>query len=394
MKNIFTFSIFILICFDVIIAQSRTELEERRKKTIEEINYVDKLLTVTAKEKSENIKSLSIINKKLNLRENVISGIKDEIQLLNYRVELNSLAVNMMEEDLLILKREYSKAVYNAFKTDKGYPELVYILSAKDFNQGYKRVKYLQQITKFRRKEAEIILELKEQINESKIRLQADLNKLSDLKTKEEVQKDLLQKEKKGKQNLVKVLNRKERELKQELEEKRKIARKIELEINRLIEEERKKAASRKLSEGQKVLGDNFNENKGKLPWPVDQGIITSHFGVQKHPEFKYLTEDNIGIEITSSGTTAVKAVFKGEVAKVFSIPGANMTVIIRHGNYLSVYANLVKVKVKTGDSINIRQVIGDVYNDSSENNISVLKFMIFENEKKYLDPEIWITKN
>ena len=148
------------------------------------------------------------------------------------------------------------------------------------------------------------------------------------------------------------------------------------------------------MSEGQKVLGDNFNENKGKLPWPVDQGIITSHFGVQKHPEFKYLTEDNIGIEITSSGTTAVKAVFKGEVAKVFSIPGANMTVIIRHGNYLSVYANLVKVKVKTGDSINIRQVIGDVYNDSSENNISVLKFMIFENEKKYLDPEIWITKN
>ncbi len=394
MKKIITFSIFILICFDVIVAQSRTELEERRKKTIEEINYVDKLLTVTAKEKSENIKSLSIINKKLNLRENVISGIKDEIQLLNYRVELNSLAVNMMEEDLLILKREYSKAVYNAFKTDKGYPELVYILSAKDFNQGYKRVKYLQQITKFRRKEAEIILELKEQINESKIRLQADLNKLSDLKTKEEVQKDLLQKEKKGKQNLVKVLNRKERELKQELEEKRKIARKIELEINRLIEEERKKAASRKLSEGQKVLGDNFNENKGKLPWPVDQGVITSHFGVQKHPEFKYLTEDNIGIEITSSGTTAVKAVFKGEVAKVFSIPGANMTVIIRHGNYLSVYANLVKVKVKTGDSINIRQVIGDVYNDSSENNISVLKFMIFENEKKYLDPEIWITKN
>lgn len=394
MKNIVTFSIFILICFDVIVAQSRLELEERRKKTIEEINYVDKLLTVTAKEKSENIKSLSIINKKLNLRENVISGIKDEIQLLNYRVELNSLAVSMMEEDLLILKKEYSKAVYNAFKTDKGYPELVYILSARDFNQGYKRVKYLQQITKFRRREAEIILELKEQINESKIRLQADLNKLSDLKTKEEIQKDLLQKEKKGKQSLVKVLNRKERELKQELEEKKKIARKIELEINRLIEEERKKAASRKLSEGQKVLGDNFNENKGKLPWPVDQGIITSHFGVQKHPEFKYLTEDNIGIEITSSGTTTVKAVFKGEVAKVFSIPGANMTVIIRHGNYLSVYANLINVKVKTGDSINIRQVIGDVYNDSSENNISVLKFMIFENEKKYLDPEIWITKN
>ena len=165
------------------------------------------------------------------------------------------------------------------------------------------------------------------------------------------------------------------------------------MEINRLIEEERKRAAQKTLSEGDKLLGVNFSENKGKLPWPVEQGVITSHFGIQKHPEFKYLTEDNIGIEITSSGKINARAIFNGVVAKVFSIPGANMTVILRHGNYLSVYSNLVNVKVKPGENVNTRQTIGEVFNDQKGNN-AVLKFMIFENERKYLDPEIWIAKN
>ena len=148
----------------------------------------------------------------------------------------------------------------------------------------------------------------------------------------------------------------------------------------------------KEVSAEQRLIGENFLDNKGRLPWPVDQGVVTSHFGIQKHPEFKYLTEDNIGIEITSSGIVTAKAVFKGEVAKVFSIPGANMTVIIRHGKYLSVYANLVNVKVKAGDAIGVRQIIGDVYKETKDNN-SVLKFMIFENDKKYQDPEVWLSK-
>jgi murein hydrolase activator len=283
--------------------------------------------------------------------------------------------------------------VINSYKSRKGNPELVYILSAEDFNQGYKRLKYLQQVTKFRRREAEIILELKDQIEKSKQKLQADLNKISDLELKEENQKELLQKEKTKKETIVKSLSRKEKQLAKDLEEKRKIAKKIENEIVRLIEEERKKKTTSIVTAEQKLIGENFLDNKGRLPWPVDQGIVTSHFGVQKHPEFKYLTEDNIGIEITSSGKVTARAVFKGEVAKVFSIPGANMTVIVRHGKFLSVYANLVNVKVKAGDSIEVKQNIGEVYSDTNENSNSVLKFMIFENEMKYLDPELWLSK-
>lgn len=385
---------FLLMFYVSVFPQSRSELEERRKKTIEEIDYVDNMLQNTSKEKVENIKSLTIINKRLVLRENILTGMNEEINLVNYRIELNSLAVEMMEDDLINLKKDYASAVINSYRTKKGYPELVYILSAKDFNQGYKRIKYLQQITKYRRREAETILELKEQINDSRKRLIADYTKIHDLKSKEEHQKELLQNEKRGKQELVKKLNKKEKQLARELEDKKKIAKKIELEINRLIEEERKLLAQKKLSDSQKILGENFSENKGKLPWPVEQGIITSHFGIQKNPDFKYLTEDNIGIEITSSGKVFAKSVFKGEVAKVFAIPGANMTVILRHGNYLTVYANLVNVKVKTGDSLGLKQIIGEIFMDPKDNNTSVLKFMIFENDRKYLDPEIWISKN
>lgn len=388
-------SIFLIVFISIynLHAQSRAELEEKRKKTLEDISYIDNLIKTTSKEKDESMKSLSIVNKRLLLRENVISGMSQEINLLNYRIDLNNIAIEMMENDLLRLKMEYSEVIRKSYRAKKGYPDIVYILSAKDFNQGYKRFKYLQQVAQYRRKESELIVELKEQIVNSRLKLRDDLLKLSDLKSKEEIQKSLLQNEKKGKQDLIKRLSKKEKQLSKELQDKKKVAQKIELEINRLIEEERKRAAQKNLSEGDKLLGVNFSENKGKLPWPVEQGVITSHFGIQKHPEFKYLTEDNIGIEITSSGKINARAIFNGVVAKVFSIPGANMTVIIRHGNYMSVYSNLVNVKVKPGENVNTHQTIGEVFNNLKGNN-AVLKFMIFENEKKYLDPEIWIVKN
>ena len=175
------------------------------------------------------------------------------------------------------------------------------------------------------------------------------------------------------------------------MESKRKLAQKIESEIARIIEEEKRKVLKSDITPEQKLIGDSFAENKGMLPWPVERGIITSQFGIHKNAIFKYVTEKNIGIEITSSGKTRARAVFQGEVARVFPISGANMSVIVRHGKYLSVYANIVNVKVKTGDRILTKQEIGDVYSDPANSFNSTLKFMIFTNE--YLDPELWISK-
>jgi septal ring factor EnvC (AmiA/AmiB activator) len=387
--TIFLFFFFLTCSF----AQTKAELEEKRKATLNEITYVDNMLKSTAKQKEESMNEIKIIGNKLNLRETVIRGMRDEINLLNERIDLNTAAINMMESDLVELKNDYARAVINSYKSQKQNPELVYILSAKDFNQGYKRLKYLQQVTKFRRKESEIIMELRDQIQTTKDRLQSDLGRISDLKSREEQQKSLLQSEQDKKQTMVKSLSRKEKQLQKDLEEKKRIADKIEKEISRMIEEERKKIIKSESTPEQKLIGENFAENKGRLPWPVEKGIITSQFGLQKHPVLKYVTENNPGIEITSLGKTAVRSVFKGEVARVFSIPGANMTVIIRHGKYLTVYQNIVDLKVKTGEKVETKQEIGNVFCETDKGNKAILKFMIYE-EKEKQDPESWISKN
>jgi murein hydrolase activator len=392
MKSIFISALFLFGVFLAADCQTKKDLEEQRRKTLEEISYVDNLLKETAKEKKESLSELTIIGKKLNLRESVVRGLQEEISLLTDRIDLNNLAINMMESDLKVLKQDYEKAVLSSFRSSKGNMEIGYILSAKDFNQGYKRIKYLQQITKFRRQESEIIQELKSEIEISKKKMEEDLGRISELKAREEQQKNLLQGEQNRQQKIVKSLSNKELQLQRELEEKKRIARRIENEIAKIIDEERKKKETVDLTPEQKLISNDFYENKGRLPWPVERGIITSHFGVQKHAVLKYVTEDNIDIEITSSGLTPVRSVFRGEVARVFSIRGANWAVMISHGKYFTVYLNIVNVKVKKGDKVDTKQELGQVFTDTENGEKAVLKFMIFENKVK-LDPELWISK-
>ena len=392
MKRLLLLAVFFTVVLSSLYSQSKSELEDRRKKTLEEISYVDNLLKETAREKKESLSELKIIGRKLSLRETVINGLREEIEMMNDRISLNSLAIEMMENDMVILKQDYKKAVLNSYRSSKGNSEIGYILSARDFNQGYKRLKYLQQITKFRRQETEVIMELKREIEISKKKLEEDLSKISDLKSKEEQQKNLLQGEENSKQKIVKSLSNKEKQLQRDLEEKKRIAKRIENEIAKLIDEERKKRTTAELSPELKLISDSFSENKGRLPWPVEKGVITSHFGIQEHPVLKYVTENNTDIEITSFGDTPVRTVFKGEVSRVFSIRGANMAVIIRHGKYLSVYLNIVDVKVKVGDKVDTKQEIGKVFRDSENGDQAVLKFRVCE-EKVNLDPELWISK-
>jgi len=376
----------------ILCGQSRAELEELRKKNLQEIEYVDRMLKTTATQKSENLNELRVIGKKLSLREKLINEYGQEIGLLEYRISLNRLASEMLEEDLNNLKSEYARSIASAYKVSKGTPAVAFILSSSDFNQGYKRLKYIQQVARFRRKETETIETIYIELQGTKERLERDRKNINDLKNKEVRQKSILRDEQNRKQKLITTLSSKEKQLKQELDEKRRIARQIEKEIERLIEEERKRSAGTPMSNEMKIIGESFGENRGRLPWPVDKGIVTSHFGLQPHPVLKNVTEDNIGIEITSSGTTGAKAVFKGEVVRVFTISGANMAVIIRHGKYLTVYQNLVNVRVKAGENVSIGQDLGEVYLDSANGNKTVLKFMLYE-EKKKLDPELWLIK-
>ena len=392
MKSIISILTLLIWFSSGLFGQSRSELEELRRKNLQEIEYADKMLRTTSTQKNESLNELRVIGKKLNLREKLIDEYGQEIGLLEYRISLNALATDMLEQDLNELKSDYAMSIVSAYKVTKGSPALAFILSSADFNQGYKRLKYIQQVAKYRRKETETIEAIYNELQDTKTRLEKDRKNVNDLKSKEVRQKEILRDEQNRKERLVSSLSKKEKQLKQELDEKRRIARQIEKEIERMIEEERKKSQTVPMSAEMKVIGESFGENRGRIPWPVDKGIITSHFGMHPHPVLKNVTEDNIGIEITSSGPTKAKSVFKGEVGGVFAISGANMAVIVRHGKYLTVYQNLVNVVVKTGESISAGQVLGDVFIDNGDGGKAELKFMVYE-EKKKLDPEQWLIK-
>jgi septal ring factor EnvC (AmiA/AmiB activator) len=372
--------------------QSIRDLEERRSKTLQEISYVDNLLKQTELKKNAGLSDLRIIGSRLTLREQLISGMNEEISLLRERVEINSLAIKLMEEDLIKLKGDYASKIVNLWKLKKSTPQLAFIMSARDFNQGYKRIKYLQQITDFRREETEIIFEIMSQIEKVKADIQKDISGVSEIRSNEEKQREILSQERERKRKIVNALSTKEKQLKQELEDKKRAAQRIQSEINRLIDEERRKSKVSPMTPEMKLIGDNFADNKGRLPWPVEKGLITSKFGEQQHPDLKYVKENNIGIEITSENRTIVRSVFKGQVVGLFAIPGYNMSVIIRHGKYLSVYQNIVNLKVKNGDMVETRQEIAEVFMDKEKGSISVLKFMVF-NEKDMQDPELWLAK-
>ena len=139
-------------------------------------------------------------------------------------------------------------------------------------------------------------------------------------------------------------------------------------------------------------MGDNFEQNKNRLPWPVERGIITEHFGIHKHPVLSNVEIRNNGINIATEIGAKVRTVFNGEVSRVFGISGGNTAVIIRHGNYLTVYSNLREVVVKKGDLVSTKQTIGTVFTDTADGNKSILKFQIWRENTK-LDPEQWIVK-
>ena len=301
-------------------------------------------------------------------------------------------AIILMEDDLEMLVKDYEKAILHAQRVSKGQPDFAYIFSAKDINQGYKRLKYLQQVAKYRRREAELIIDIKEEIERNKKKQEIDLEEIVSLKQKEEQQQVQLQVELRQKRQLLNGLSRKERQLRKELQDKRRIAGEIEKEIERVIEEERKKRESMELTPEEMLNGDDFAKNRGLLPWPVERGVITSRFGVHDHPLLKGTKVNNIGVEITSNEKVKARAVFNGKVVSVFGISGGNMAVIVRHGQFLTVYQNLVNVVVKPGDNISTKQILGDVFSDSTDSEKCIIKFMIYQ-EKDKQNPEDWLAK-
>jgi septal ring factor EnvC (AmiA/AmiB activator) len=381
--------------FIISYAQDRKELENKRNKTIEEISLANELLEKNQENRISNINQIRIVNKRIALRDELIKSLEEQIENLNSDIKENIEIIEELEKDYDKVKEEYSKLIYYTYWNRNKYNTLMYFFSSDNFNQAYKRMKYVQQLTKFRKRQIEEIElikgELKKKIDELNIKAKG----VEIVMNEKENERKSLEKEKKNKEIIMSDLRRKESKLREELKEKEEMRIQLENEITRLIEEERRKYRNekgiRKLTPEEQLLSKNFIENKGKLPWPTERGIVTNKFGKHAHPILPGITIENNGIDINTIEGAEVRAMFDGTVTRIIPILGANYAVIIRHGEYLSVYQNIISVAVKKGDKVRTKQKLGIVYTDN-ETKDTMLHLELWKELEKQ-NPEIWLSK-
>ncbi|MCF8357504.1 MAG: peptidoglycan DD-metalloendopeptidase family protein [Prolixibacteraceae bacterium] len=373
-------------------AQTLNELKNRKEKTKKEIEYTNRLLNETGKDTRVSINKLSILNQKIKLRNELIADYNTQLNLLQKSIDDNQFIVDLLTNDLERIRHEYAQMIKQAYRNRGNYNLLIFLFSSKSFNQAYKRFLYLRQMARYRKKQSEQIEAIR-----TVLRL-----KIEDLNTRKQEQQEILtqqmaetsklKQEKEKQNNYYSQLKKRERELKKHLEKQEQIEKKLEQEIQRIIEEEARKARQKALTAEELKLSEDFGKNKGRFPWPVKSGIITDKFGEHSHPVMKNIIIRNNGIDITTNEGENALAIFNGKVSRVFAIPGGNMAVILRHGEYISVYSNLNSVFVKQGDEIKTLQQIGSIFTDKHEGNKTVLKFQIWKENLK-LNPEEWILK-
>ena len=394
MRILLVTGFFVMLCF-VGFSQSIDDLQKKKQDAENEIKYTTKLLDEVQKNQKLSLNRLQLLNRQIEQRNAVISAINSEINLYQQLIDNNTLAIRLMKSDIIDLKKEYAELIRSAYRNRNAYDQILFLLSAENANQAYRRHLYMRHYTAYRESQAEIIEAIQLVLNQKAENLeQQKLIKLQLITdTKKETQQ--LSQEKTQKNSEVQKLQKEQQSLRKKLQQQREIEQRLEREIQKIIEEEARKskavgATGFSLTPEQKLVGESFVQNKKRLPWPVERGVITEHFGINQHPVLANVQTRNNGISIATEGGAKVRSIFNGEVSRVFGITGGNTAVIIRHGKYLSVYSNLREVTVKMGDKVSTKQAIGTVYTDSEDGNKSILKFQIWlENQK--LNPEDWI---
>jgi septal ring factor EnvC (AmiA/AmiB activator) len=373
--------------------QTVRELELQRKKTEQEILQTSTLLGQTEKLKVDNLNTINLLQKQLQLRNKLISEIELQISQLENDIERNDLLLSGLHKDLNNLKREYAKLVQFAWRSKTNTDILMFIFASNDFNQAYLRIRFYQQFLKFREKQANEIVQTQNIISSEIVKLQENKVKLRNSRIEKNNEIKNLQTDEKRYALSVKQLQSKENALRKELEERKKAFETLNKAIADLIAEEARKAKAQKADKVRDAryvkLSDGFSGNKGKLPWPTKGGVITGTFGEHNHPVIKGLKIKNNGVDITTSSNAKVYCIFEGEVKKIVSIPGSNTSVLVRHGDYLSVYSNLNKVFVKVGDVIQMGHVIGELYSEKGSDK-SIINLQIWK-ESTMQNPALWI---
>lgn len=424
-------------------AQSVKELEKQRNKTLQLLESTNKMLNETKKSQRSSLNKLTIINKNIVERKTLINNIGKEINELDGEMQRLNQEKRLLENRLSTLKRDYARLVQEAHLNRSVYTKIMFVLSANSFDQSYRRLRYLQEYSDYRKQQVRKIENVKTQIVVKSDSLNRNKQTKVEVVKQKEVEANKLTNDQKKEKVMLTDLKKKEKKLMADLKKQQKIANDLNNKIARIIAEEIRKAELKRkaeqeraaaeerkrlaaeqkkqgtksstpssekeakktekqapvqsasvsmLTKEEKLISGNFSANSGRLPWPTDKGFISGHYGVHPHPVLKHVTTNNKGIYIQTPTGTNARAVFEGEVTQRFSIPGSNNAVIIKHGEYRTVYANLTSIYVNVGDKVSAKQSIGKIYTDGDNDNKTELYFQIYKG-RTLLNPEGWIAR-
>ncbi len=381
-------------------SKKQRQLETKRQNILKEITEINSLLSDNKSEATSLLTKIEDVNLKITVRKKLIQITNQQANLLTREIKDNSQKIGILETDLALRKKDYAAMVVKSYKNKATQSKLMFLLSSDNFQQAYKRYNYMKQYKRYQKNQADSIVSKTEKL--------VDLNQSLLLKKEDKVRlindnkkvQQTLQKEKNNQKELISELRKDESKYKKEIAAKQKASDKIDRQIEKLIKDaiarSNKKAGKKKSSKGfaltpeAKALANSFTANKGKLPWPVKTGKVILKFGKQPHPTIGGIYTNSSGVKIITTKNSDVKAVFNGTISEIQKIKGRNYAVIIRHGNYLTVYSNLKGLYVKKGDKINTNSPIGKVAVNGEGK--SIFKFFLFKDNNKQ-NPANWIYK-
>jgi murein hydrolase activator len=387
---------------------NKKDLEKKKEQLLKEIDETNRLLKQNAKNKNATKAQLDALAKKLKARQELINTINQQLTELSGAITSTANQIVTLQNKMEQLKKDYAAMIIYAYKNQNAYQRMMFVFSSDDFNQAFKRIKYLQEYSTYRKKQATEIENTQRELGVKKTELEQQKQEKTVLKVGEEQEKKNLAQEKVQQEQFMKNLTAQEQTLRKQLAEKQAQKKKLEAAIEAAIKKEIEAAKKKATAAGKKnvtkenaitmmmtpeaqKLSSSFAGNRGSLPWPVEQGAISEYFGEHAHPTLKGVTVKNDGIDISTNRGASARSIFQGEVTAVISLPGSGSAVIVRHGEYLSVYSNLETVAVKKGDNVTTKQKIGSVSNDS-ETGKGLMNLQIWKGFDK-LNPQIWLAK-
>lgn len=382
-------------------AQTKAQLKQQREALEKEINEISSILASNRERKSSVLNEVDELTQKINAREKLVRVYDQEVNLLTNEINENSQKIDILRNKLKKLKKEYAQMIRQSYRSNTSQNRIMFLLSSESFYQAYKRIQYLKQYANYRRKQGKQIVERTEELQKLNEKLFAQREEKETLLARNKAVKEQLEKDQEDQEELIAQIRQKESLFERKIRKKQERIAQIDKEIDRIIKEaiaaEDKESNSDeddinlKLTPEAQLLADNFEKNKGKLPWPVDKGFVAVGFGTRQHPIVKSAKISSSGVRITTEENGIAKAVFDGKVTKVYLLPGGNNGVIIKHGNYFTNYYNLKEVFVSSGQDITTGDELGVIAIGNATQN-TTLKFSIYRNLDN-LDPQNWVYK-